>query len=109
MSRYSTQTSNSGPFQASVASTLSSTTRIVSATIAESTPRARSGCRVLRCEVHDGKGDPRGLPPSTPYLIVDGANAAIDFYPSVLGATERMRMSAPGNKVGHAELESATR
>ena len=48
---------------------------------------------------------PEGYPRVTPYLIVDGANAAIDFYTSVLGATERMRMSAPEDKVGHAELE----
>jgi PhnB protein len=39
-----------------------------------------------------------------PYLIVDGAAAAIDFYASVLGAAERMRMEAPDGKVGHAEL-----
>jgi PhnB protein len=48
---------------------------------------------------------PDGYPRVTPYLIVDGASAAIDFYTSVLGATERMRMAAPGGKVGHAELE----
>ena len=48
---------------------------------------------------------PEGYPRVTPYLIVDGASAAIDFYTSVLGATERMRMSAPDDKVGHAELE----
>ena len=48
---------------------------------------------------------PEGYPRVTPYLIVDGASAAIDFYSSVLGATERMRMSAPEDKVGHAELE----
>jgi PhnB protein len=48
---------------------------------------------------------PEGYPRVTPYLIVDGASAAIDFYTTVLGASERMRMSAPGNKVGHAELE----
>jgi PhnB protein len=40
-----------------------------------------------------------------PYLIVDGASAAIEFYTSILGATERMRMSAGGDRVGHAELE----
>jgi PhnB protein len=40
----------------------------------------------------------------TPYLTVDGAAAAIDFYCSVLGATERMRMPMPGDRVGHAEL-----
>jgi PhnB protein len=48
---------------------------------------------------------PDGYPRVTPYLIVDGAGAAIDFYSSVLGATERVRMRAPDGKVGHAELE----
>jgi PhnB protein len=48
---------------------------------------------------------PDGYPRVTPYLIVDGAATAIDFYESVLGATERMRMGAPDGKVGHAELE----
>jgi PhnB protein len=40
-----------------------------------------------------------------PYLIVDGGDAAIRFYTEVLGAKERMRMGAPGGRVGHAELE----
>ena len=48
---------------------------------------------------------PDDYPRVTPYLIVDGAAAAIDFYTSVLGATERMRMGGPDGKVGHAELE----
>jgi PhnB protein len=48
---------------------------------------------------------PDGYPRVMPYLIVDGASAAIDFYCSVLGARERMRMPAPGDRVGHAELE----
>jgi PhnB protein len=48
---------------------------------------------------------PEGYPRVTPYLIVDGASEAIDFYISALGATERMRMSAPEDKIGHAELE----
>jgi PhnB protein len=48
---------------------------------------------------------PEGYPRVTPYLIVDDASAAIDFYSSVLGATERMRMDAPGGSIGHAELD----
>ena len=48
---------------------------------------------------------PDGYPRVIPYLTVEGASAAIDFYTKVLGATERMRMPAPGGKVGHAELE----
>ncbi len=41
----------------------------------------------------------------TPYLSIDGAEAAIEFYRKVFGARERMRMSAPEGKIGHAELE----
>jgi PhnB protein len=48
---------------------------------------------------------PEGYRRVTPYLIVDGAAAAIDFYTSVFGASERMRMDGPEGKVGHAELE----
>lgn len=49
---------------------------------------------------------PEGYPRLTPYLIIDGAAAAIEFYTEVLGATERMRM--PGDtpdRIGHAELQ----
>jgi PhnB protein len=48
---------------------------------------------------------PDGYPRVSPYLVVDDATKAIDFYKQVLGATERMRMPAPGGKVGHAELQ----
>lgn len=48
---------------------------------------------------------PDDYPQVIPYLCVDGASAAIEFYSDVLGATERMRMPAPGGKIGHAELE----
>jgi len=49
---------------------------------------------------------PDGYPRVTPYLIVDGAAEAIDFYASVLGASQRGdRMEMPNGKVGHAELE----
>ena len=47
---------------------------------------------------------PDGYSRVTPYLVVDGAAEAIEFYKSVFGATERMRMDAPGGKIGHAEL-----
>ena len=53
----------------------------------------------------DVKPIPDGYPQVTPYLYVDGAEAAIEFYENVLGAKERMRMAGPDGKVGHAELE----
>ena len=48
---------------------------------------------------------PSHYPRVTPYLYVDGADAAIDFYCSVFGGKERMRMGAPGGRVGHSEIE----
>jgi PhnB protein len=48
---------------------------------------------------------PEGYHTVTPYLAVDDAAEAIDFYKSAFGAKERVRMEAPGGKVGHAELE----
>lgn len=53
----------------------------------------------------DVKPIPEGYPRVTPYLFIDGASAAIDFYCKVFGATERMRMAGPDGKLGHAELQ----
>jgi PhnB protein len=47
---------------------------------------------------------PVGYQNVTPYLIVKGAAAAIDFYKNAFGATEIMRMPMPDGRVGHAEL-----
>src|SRR6185437_10761232 len=48
---------------------------------------------------------PEGYPRVMPYLIVDGATEAIDFYTGALGFTERMRMPGPDGLIGHAELQ----
>ena len=53
----------------------------------------------------DVKPIPEGYPQVTPYLCVDGAKAAIEFYERVLGAKERMHMPGPDGKIGHAELQ----
>jgi PhnB protein len=53
----------------------------------------------------DVKPIPEGYPRVTPYLCVDGAASAIEFYVRVFGASERMRMPAPEGKIGHAEIE----
>ena len=47
---------------------------------------------------------PDGYPRAMPYLIVDGAAKALDFYKQVFEAKERMRMPTPQGKVGHAEI-----
>jgi PhnB protein len=48
---------------------------------------------------------PEGYHTVTPYLAVDDAARAIEFYKDAFGANERVRMEAPGGKIGHAELE----
>ena len=47
---------------------------------------------------------PEGYHAITAYLAIDGAAAAIEFYKRAFGAKERLRMGAPGGKVGHAEI-----
>jgi PhnB protein len=48
---------------------------------------------------------PEGYHTVTPYLAVDDATAAIDFYERAFGAKERLRMSGPADTIAHAELE----
>ena len=48
---------------------------------------------------------PEGYHTITPYLAVDDAKGAIEFYKRAFGAKERVLMPMPGGKVGHAELE----
>ena len=46
---------------------------------------------------------PEGYHSVTPYLIVEGAAAAIDFYVEAFGAQEVLRLPM-GDRLGHAEI-----
>ncbi|MGE0223511.1 MAG: VOC family protein [Acetobacteraceae bacterium] len=48
---------------------------------------------------------PHGYHSVTPYLIVDGAARALDWYRAVFAAREVMRLGQPDGQVGHAEIE----
>ena len=48
---------------------------------------------------------PDGYHSVTPYLIVDGAARAIEFYKQAFGAQELFRMEGPGGQVAHAEIQ----
>ena len=48
---------------------------------------------------------PKGYNAVTPYLAIQGAAAAIDFYKKVFGAMELMRMPGPAGKLGHVEIK----
>ena len=47
---------------------------------------------------------PDGYHTITPYIIVKGAGAALDFYKKAFGATEQLRMPGPDGRVMHAEI-----
>ena len=51
------------------------------------------------------KAIPEGFHSVTPYLSISGAAQAIEFYKKAFGAIELVRMPAPDNKVGHAEIK----
>jgi PhnB protein len=40
-----------------------------------------------------------------PYLCVSSTAAAIDFYTTAFGATEKFRLVEPNGRIGHAELD----
>jgi PhnB protein len=49
---------------------------------------------------------PDGYHTATPYLIIQGAAEALDFYKKAFSATEIMRMADPKtNHIGHAEIK----
>ena len=51
------------------------------------------------------KPSPDGYHSFTPYLIVQGADDAIDFYKKAFGAEEIMRLEVPDKIVRHAEIQ----
>lgn len=48
---------------------------------------------------------PDGYHSVIPYLVIDGAARAIDFYRDAFGAVEVMRMPGPDGRIGHAEMK----
>ena len=51
---------------------------------------------------------PDGYHTVTPYLIVNGAARAIEFYRQAFGAVESARLESPDGRVGHAEVKIGT-
>lgn len=48
---------------------------------------------------------PKGYHTVIPYLVISGADRAIEFYKKAFGATEVVRMPGPDGKIAHAELQ----
>ncbi len=43
-------------------------------------------------------------PQVVPYLIVNGAARAFEFYAQAFGAVEVLRLTEPGGRIGHGEI-----
>ena len=48
---------------------------------------------------------PDGYHTVTPYLTINGAARAIDYYQRAFGATELMRFPGPDGRIAHAEIQ----
>jgi PhnB protein len=53
-------------------------------------------------------GVPAGYTTITPFLVVDGAARAIEFYATAFGATEVSRNDGPDGTIAHCELDFGT-
>lgn len=48
---------------------------------------------------------PDGYHSVTPYLMINGAARALEFYKRAFSAMELFKLDAPGGKIGHAEIQ----
>lgn len=48
---------------------------------------------------------PSGYNSVQPYLIIKNCADALEFYKKAFGVTERMRMTRPDGRIGHAEIQ----
>jgi PhnB protein len=65
---------------------------------------SKSGARRAPAPTKVVKAIPAGYYTATPYLYLNEAAKALDFYKQAFGATELTRMDAPGGRVAHAEV-----
>jgi PhnB protein len=65
---------------------------------------AGAGARVADMSVNP---IPEGYTSLTPFLVIDGAAGAIEFYTSVFGATLIEKMDGSNGLISHAELDFA--
>jgi PhnB protein len=61
--------------------------------------------RKVRPMAKRGNPVPEGHHTVTPYLVVRGAEEAIEFYSRAFGARETARMTGPGGMIIHAEVQ----
>lgn len=69
----------------------------------KSSSKKRKAAKTKSRKTRKVKPIPAGYHSITPYLIIDGAAAALDFYKRAFGAKETVRMPH-GERIAHAEI-----
>ncbi len=72
-------------------------------TTRKSSSKKRKAAKTKARKTRKVKHIPAGYHSVTPYLIIDGAAAALDFYKQAFGANETVRMPH-GARITHAEI-----
>ncbi|MGH8284125.1 MAG: VOC family protein [Gammaproteobacteria bacterium] len=70
----------------------------------KSVKRKTGKAKTRKTKARKVKAIPAGYHSVTPYLIVNGGAAALEFYKNAFGAKEKVRMPHPDGRVGHAEI-----
>jgi PhnB protein len=72
----------------------------------KTTARKSSGKKIAakRTKTRAVRPIPQGHPAVSPYLIVEDATRALEFYRKAFGAKELMRHAGPDGRIGHAEV-----
>lgn len=76
----------------------------------KSTSQKRKAAKIKprKTKTRKAKPIPAGYHSVTPYLIVKDAAAALAFYKKAFSAKEKLRLPAPGGRIGHAEIQIGT-
>ncbi|MGA9852529.1 MAG: VOC family protein [Gammaproteobacteria bacterium] len=74
----------------------------------KSAKRKTGKARTRKTKARKVKAIPAGYHSVTPYLIVNGGAAALEFYKNAFGAKEKVRMPHPDGRIGHAEIVIGT-
>ena len=65
----------------------------------------RKSARRTKARTAQTSARPRGIRTITPYLVIDGASKAIDFYKKAFGAKELNRSPMPDGSLMHATIQ----
>src|SRR5688572_30019541 len=67
--------------------------------------KARGKAPARKSAARKASAVPRGFSTVTPHLVQEDCTKAIEFYKKAFGGREGLRMSGPGGKIVHCEMD----